>query len=136
MDIALCHGTRPDWPAAGQRMERTMMTADLAIETSQALYESRISVTGRLAIESSPQLRALLLKAIRKGRGDLLVLDMSGLVYLDTSGVATLLEAAHAACAQGVRIRVLGLSGEPLMLAQIAEIDRIFLACGSEIELS
>ena len=113
-----------------------MMTADLAIETSQALYESRISVTGRLAIESSPQLRALLMKAIRKGRGDLLVIDMSGLVYLDTSGVATLLEAAHAASAQGVRLRVLGLSGEPRMLAQIAEIDRIFLACGSEIELS
>lgn len=113
-----------------------MMTGDLAIETSQALLELRISVTGRLGIESSPRLRALLMKAIRKGGSALLVIDMSGLVYLDTSGVATLLEAAHAACAQGVRLRVLGLGGEPRMLAQIAEIDRIFLACGSEIELS
>ena len=113
-----------------------MVTGDLAIETSQAPCESRISVTGRLAIESSPRLRSLLMKAIRTGTSAVLVIDMSGLVYLDTSGVATLLEAAHAASAQGVRLRVLGLSGEPRMLAQVAEIDRIFLACGSEIELS
>ena len=113
-----------------------MVSGDLTIETSPALSEARISLTGRLAIESSPRLRALLMKAIQKGTSALLVIDMSRLSYLDTSGVATLLEAARVACAQGVRIRVLGLSGEPRMLAQIAEIDRIFLACGSEIELT
>ena len=113
-----------------------MMTGDLAIETSQGHFESRVSVTGRLAIESSPRLRSLLMKAIRKGTSAVLVIDMSGLDYLDTSGVATLLDAAHVAFAQGVRLRVLGLSGEPRMLAQIAEVDRIFLAYGSEVELA
>jgi anti-sigma B factor antagonist len=113
-----------------------MVTRELAIETSQAPSESRISVTGRLVIESSPHLRALLMKAIRKGTSAVLVIDLSGLSYLDTSGVATLLEAAHVARAQGVRLRVLGLSGEPGMLAQIAEIDRIFRAYGSEVELT
>jgi anti-sigma B factor antagonist len=117
-------------------MERTMVTADLVIETSQAPSESRISVTGRLVIESSPRLRALLVKAIRKGTSAVLVIDMSGLSYLDTSGMATLLEAADVARAQGVRLRVVGLSGEPRMLAQIAEIDRIFRAYGSEVELT
>ncbi len=113
-----------------------MVTGDLAIETSQASAESRISVNGRLVIESSPHMRALLIKAIRKGTSALLVIDMSGLSYLDTSGVATLLEAAHIASAQGVRLRILGLSGEPRMLAQIAEIDRVFRAYGSEVELT
>jgi anti-sigma B factor antagonist len=65
-----------------------------------------------------------------------LVIDMSGVSYLDTSGMATLLEAADVARAQGVRLRVVGLSGEPRMLAQIAEIDRIFRAYGSEVELT
>jgi anti-anti-sigma regulatory factor len=60
---------------------------------------------------------------------------MSGLNYLDTSGVATLLEAAHVAREHGVRLRVVDLGGEPRMLAQIAEIDRIFRAYGSEVEL-
>ena len=113
-----------------------MVTVDLAIETSQALSEGRISVTGRLAIESSPRFRALLMKAIQKGTSAVLVIDMSGLNYLDTSGVATLLDAAQVACTQGVQIRVLGLCGEPRTLARMAEIDRIFRAYGSEVELT
>jgi anti-sigma B factor antagonist len=117
-------------------MESTMVNGEMAIETSQAFSESRISVTGRLVIESSAHLRALLMKAIRKGTCGVLVLDVSGLNYIDTSGVATLLEAARVASEQGVRLRVLGLSGEPRMLAQIAELDHIFLAYGSEIEFT
>jgi len=117
-------------------MKGTTVTGDFVIETSQDAFESRISVTGRLAIESSPRLRALLMKAIRKGSSAVLVIEMSGLSYLDTSGVATLLEAAHVASAQGVRLRVVGLSGEPRMLAQITEIDRIFGAYGSDVELT
>jgi anti-sigma B factor antagonist len=117
-------------------MERPMVTGDLAIETSQGPSESRISVTGRLAIESSPRLRSLLLKAIRKGTSAVLVIDLSGVGYLDTSGVATLLDAARAASVQGVRLRVIGLAGEPRMLAQVAEIDRIFEAYGSDVELT
>ncbi len=76
------------------------------------------------------------MNAIRKVTSAVLVIDMSGLSYLDTSGVATLLEAAHVASAEGVRLRILGLSGEPRMLAQIAEIDHIFRAYGSELELT
>ena len=110
--------------------------AEMAIEWSQAPAESRISVTGRLVIESSAQLRTLLMKAIESATSAALVIDVSGLLYLDTSGVATLLEAARVASQRGVRIRVVGLSGEPRMLAQIAEIDHIFRAYGSEIELT
>ena len=66
----------------------------------------------------------------------MLVIDLSALSYLDTSGVATLLEAARVASAQGVRLRVIGLIGEPRMLAQIAELDVIFRAYGSDLELT
>jgi anti-sigma B factor antagonist len=108
----------------------------MAIETLQGFSESRISVAGSLVIESSPRLRVLLLKAIRKGTSDVLVIDLSALRYLDTSGVATLLEAARVASAQQVRLRVIGLTGEPRMLAQIVELDLIFRAYGSAVELT
>ncbi len=112
------------------------MTNEMAIETSQGPAESRISVTGRLVIESSPRLRALLMKAIRKGTSAVLVIDLTALSYLDTSGVATFLEAARVASARGIRLRVIGLTGEPRMLAQIAELDVIFRAYGSDLELT
>src|SRR4051812_23252690 len=101
-----------------------MLTADLAIETLEGLTESRISVTGSLAVESSTGFRSLLLKAIRRGRTPVIVIDMSGISALDTSGVATLLEAVRIARAQSVRLRVMGLSGLPRMLAEITELDR------------
>ena len=112
------------------------VTNEMGIATSQGPSESRISVTGRLVIESSPRFRASLMKAIRTATSAVLVIDLSALVYLDTSGVATLLEAARVASAQGVRLRVIGLVGEPRMLAQITELDVIFRACGSDLELT
>jgi anti-sigma B factor antagonist len=112
------------------------VTGETGIEMSHGHPESRISVTGRLVIESSPRLRAALATAIRETTSAVLVIDLSALSYLDTSGVATLLEAARVASAQGVRLRVIGLTGEPRMLAQIAELAVIFRACGSDLEFT
>ena len=112
------------------------MTNEMGIETLQGPSESRISVTGRLVMESSPRFRASLMNAIRTATTAVLVIDLSALSYLDTSGVATLLEAARVASVQGVRLRVIGLTGEPRMLAQIAELDVIFRAYGSDLELT
>jgi anti-sigma B factor antagonist len=126
----------PGWAGVQEGGIRSMVTGDLAIETSQGFRESRISVTGRLVIESSPGLRALLRKAIHNAAIAELVIDVSGLSYLDTSGLATLLEAARLACLKGRRLRVVGIGGEPKMLAEIAELDRIFRAYGSDVELT
>ena len=112
------------------------MTNEMGIETLQGPSESRISVTGRLVMESSPRFRASLMNAIRTATTAVLVIDLSALSYLDTSGVATLLEAARVASVQGVRLRVIGLTGEPRMLAQIAELDVIFRAYESDLELT
>ena len=108
----------------------------MGIETLQGPLESRISVTGRLVMESSPRFRASLMNAIRTATTAVLVIDLSALSYLDTSGVATLLEAARVASSRRVRLRVIGLTGEPRMLAQIAELDVIFRAYGSDLELT
>ena len=108
----------------------------MEIATSPGPSESRISVIGRLVIESSPRFRASLMKAIGTATSAVLVVDLSALSYLDTSGVATLLEGARTASAQGVRLNVIGLNGEPKMLAMTAELDRIFRAYGSEVQLT
>jgi len=112
------------------------VTGETGIEISHGQRESRISVTGRLVIESSPRFRASIMKAIGKATNPVIVIDLSALSYLDTSGVATLLEAVRVASVQKVRLRVIGLSGEPRMLAQTAELDVIFRAYGSDLELT
>jgi anti-sigma B factor antagonist len=64
------------------------------------------------------------------------IIDMSGVSYLDTSGIATLVEASQIAHERTVGLRLVGLTGQPRMLAGIADIARIFRAMGSEVEIS
>jgi len=109
-------------------------TGGLTVETLRGRSESTVRVSGRVVIETSPRLRAVLRDLIHQRVSPVLVLDVSGVSYLDTSGVATLLEASHLGRARAVRLRLVGLSGEPKILAQVTEMDRIFLALGSDVE--
>jgi len=63
-----------------------------------------------------------------------MVIDLSAVSYLDMSGLATLLEALKAARAHSAKLRVTGISGEARTLVEIAQLDTIFQAWGSEVE--
>jgi anti-sigma B factor antagonist len=108
--------------------------ASLTIDTSSGQLESTVRVTGFLVIDTSPQLRACLLHLIERTVSAAIVIDLSGVSYLDTSAVATLVEAARIARAHGVRLHVIGLAAGPRMLAQVTEMDRILLTLGSAVE--
>jgi anti-sigma B factor antagonist len=62
------------------------------------------------------------------------VIDVSALSYLDMSGIATLLEALKAARERSVNLRLAGMSGQVRALAEIAQLDTIYRAWGSEVE--
>src|SRR6185503_8793996 len=69
--------------------------ASLTIDTSSGPLESTGSVSGILVIDTSPQLRACLLHIIERRVRPVIVIDLSGISYLATSAVATLIEAAR-----------------------------------------
>src|SRR4029453_18359095 len=101
--------------------------ASLTIHTSSGPLASTVRVSGILVIDTSPQLRACLLHIIERRISPAIVIDLSGVSYLDTSAVATLIEAARVARSHDVRLRVIGLAAGPRVLAQVTEMDRIFL---------
>ena len=108
----------------------------LSIETHPGASESTISASGRVVIETSPQLRSTLLESIRRRVSPVIVIDVAGVTHLDTSGIATLLEASQRARARAVQLRVVGLTGEPKVLADVTELARIFAAHGSVVEVA
>jgi len=63
-----------------------------------------------------------------------MVIDLSAISYMDMSGIATLLEALKAAHERSVRLSLAGMSGQVRMLAEVAQLDAIFRAWGSEVE--
>ena len=91
-------------------------------------------VTGRISVESSPDLRRLLLGLVFQSAAPVIMIDLSAVTYLDMSGLAILLEALKAARERSVKLRITGISGEARNLVEIAQLDTIFSAWGSGVE--
>lgn len=107
---------------------------EITIRVVRASSQSTVTVAQRVTVDSSPHLRSVLLQLLRVAAGSLVVIDLSGVSYLDMSGLATLLEALRAAQRGSVKLRVIGMTGQGRLLAEIAELDKIFQAAGSEVE--
>ena len=109
---------------------------ELSVETRRADAHTIVVVTGRVTVDSSPHLRPVLHEAIGAAPPAGVVIDFTAVRYLDTSAIATLLEAATLASKRGVPLRVTGLSGETRFVAEATELDRIFLAMGYEVQFT
>jgi anti-anti-sigma factor len=109
---------------------------ELTVQTRQAGTCTVVDVTGRMTIDSSPHLRPVLHGAIAAAPPAGVVVDVTRVSYVDTSAIATLIEAARVGQDCGIRIRVVGLNGEPRLLADVTELDRIFRSLGSDVELT
>jgi len=107
---------------------------EINVHVVPASNQVTVAVTGRVTVDSSPNLRSALLELLRRGTAPVTVIDLFGVSYLDMSGLATLLEALKAAREHSVKLRVTGISGKARTLAEIAQLDTIFRAWGSEVE--
>jgi anti-anti-sigma regulatory factor len=79
--------------------------ADLSVDTRHATGLTIVVVSGRVTVDSSPHLRAVLHDAIGAGLPGVTI-DFTEAPYLDTSALATLLEAAMLASQCRVALRV------------------------------
>jgi anti-sigma B factor antagonist len=85
---------------------------------------STVSFEGRLTIPNGNAMRRKLADALRP-RSSELTIDLSGVTYIDTSGVAILLEAMGIAAQQGTRLVLAGLRGQPRYLFCATQLDQI-----------
>jgi anti-sigma B factor antagonist len=109
---------------------------ELSVTTRTAGARTIVVVTGRVTVDSSPRLRPALHEAISAAPLAGVVIDFTATRYLDTSAIATLLEAATFASQRGVALGVVGLGGEARVVAEATELDRIFLALGYEVQFT
>lgn len=86
---------------------------------------STVAVEGRVTVNNSDEMRRNLLAALRPNPAQVIV-DLSRATYMDTSAVATLLEAVRIARNQSTRFLLAGLSGQPRNLFEVGRLDRFF----------
>ena len=117
-------------------MAASARTNELSVETRRTAAHTVVIVTGRVTVDSSPHLRPVLHPAIGAAPPAGVVIDFTAVRYLDTSAIATLLEAASLASTRSVALGVIGLGGGTRLLAEATELDRIFLAMGYEVQFT
>ena len=108
----------------------------VSVDVRQAGACTTLVVSGRVTVDSSPHLRSVLHKTIGAAPSAGIVIDFTGSSYLDTSAIATLLEAATLASKLAVPLRLIGLAGDARFVAEATELDHIFLALGYEVQFT
>ena len=90
-----------------------------------------VAIHGRITIATSGELRRMLSNTLRAKPANVSV-DLSDVSYIDTSGLATLVEAVRIARKQGTRLILGGIHDQPRYLFEIAHLDRLFDMAGEE----
>ena len=97
--------------------------------------ESRVSLSGRITIDSSPGLRAFLLERLGSPSCQTLTVDFCEVTYLDTSGLAILVEILRTARTQGKSFRLSGLRERPRYLLETTRLLHLFDEMNMECRL-
>ncbi|WP_371258360.1 STAS domain-containing protein [Magnetospira sp. QH-2] len=83
-----------------------------------------VAFQGDVDLESSPEARKILLAQL--DGCDLLLVDMSEVNYIDSSGIASLVESFQTGRAKGKRFALVSVSEPALRVLQLARLDKVF----------
>jgi anti-anti-sigma factor len=114
--------TRPAIPSSG----------NLEISVDQVGKDAMVRLSGRVDVDSSPDLRDRLRALLsEKTLPQTIIVDLAGVSYIETSGVATLIEALRVARHHEISFRLQGLSGATLRLFEVTGVLALFEAGNS-----
>ena len=83
-----------------------------------------VLLTGDVDLSCSPDARKTILDCLESARNTLV--DMSAVSYIDSSGVASLVEGYQTAKKKNLRFGLLGVSGSAMSVLELARLDKVF----------
>lgn len=92
----------------------------------QDAIECRVLLRGRITIDSSPHLREVLLERMNSASCQILAVDLDKVEYIDTSGLAVLVETLRAARKQGKQLKLSRLGERPRYLLETTRLLHLF----------
>ncbi len=111
----------------------TQTSSPLTISVTRIERGALVSLGGRLTIDSSPELRNQLLGVLYGETLENLTIDLSGVPYMDLSGVATLLETLRLARGRNTSLELKELQDRPRYLLEVTGLLSLFETCGINI---
>jgi anti-sigma B factor antagonist len=98
---------------------------DVDIQKSEGNGVTVIRVQGEVDLNTSPQVRKAITGSI-PGKDGALAIDLSGVPYMDSSGVATLIEGLREAGKTGANFMLVAPTSAVMKVLQLARIDSLF----------
>lgn len=96
----------------------------MSVEIRTSGNAAVVVLSGEVDLQSSPKVRKALLQCLAEKR-DVLV-DLGAVTYIDSSGVASLVEAFQGARKNSTRFGLVGVSAAAMRVLQLARLDRVF----------
>jgi len=88
-----------------------------------------VGFSGDVDLQSSPDARKILLECVAKKMP--VLVDLSKVNYIDSSGIASLVESLQTARKGGGNLLLVSVSEAALRVLELARLDKVFTICGS-----
>ena len=107
---------------------------ELYIETKAKGQAQIIEIQGEVDLYSSPTMRKHIFQTIQQHRPQTLIIDLSRVTYMDSSGIATLVEGLQLSNEYHTKLKLTGLSQVVIEVLQLARLERVFSIYRTEEE--
>ncbi len=97
----------------------------MQISTRQASGATVVDIVGDITLHNSPEVRRTLLVALQ-GRAGRVIVNLKAVRYIDSSGVASLVEGLKASRETGIRLALVGLSPAARQVLELARLLKLF----------
>lgn len=93
--------------------------------TEQQKQVTIVRLKGDVDLQHSPAAREVLLAAVKRGKP--VVVDLSGVSYIDSSGIASLVEGLQQARKSGSTLVLAAVSEGAMRVLHLARLDKVFV---------
>ncbi len=104
----------------------------MQISTRQLGKATIVDVSGDIDLYNSPEVRKVLLAALREERAPRVIVNLREVRYIDSSGVASLVEGLKVSRELGSRLVLLGLSQAVRDVLELSRLNKVFEVCDTE----
>lgn len=96
----------------------------MVYQQTEHLHYQLLKLTGEVDLHNSPQVRKQLLSIIEGGSS--VLVDFGELSYIDSSGIATLVETFNLAKSKSLTLTIVGATGAPLQVLELTHLNKVF----------
>ena len=96
----------------------------MKIECIEHLQYCVLTLSGEVDLSNSSMIRQCLKDELNKDKS--IIIDFTDLKYIDSSGMATLVEGLNQANAKGLKFFIAAANGAPLQVLELTRLNRVF----------